>query len=75
MITEAKSAVPNPSILKESPITLCVIISVMALITNKNRPSVRNVTGRVSKIKIGLTNTFKIDRIKLAIIAALTDSK
>jgi hypothetical protein len=47
----------------------------MALMTNKNRPSVRNVTGRVSKIKIGLTNTFKIDRIKLAIIAALTDSK
>lgn len=47
-----------------------VIISVMALITNKKSPSVTMVTGSVNIIKSGLISTFKIDKMRLAIIAA-----
>lgn len=31
---------------------------IMALITNKNKPSVKIVTGKVNKIKIGFTKMF-----------------
>lgn len=47
----------------------------MVLMMNKNSLSVRNVIGRVSKIKIGLINMFKIDRIKFVIIVVLIDFK
>lgn len=70
MMIATSSAVPKLAISKESPIILSVICNVMALMTNKNNPSVTNVTGSVRMIKIGRTSTFNIDRIKLAPIAA-----
>src|SRR5699024_9627478 len=42
---------------------------VAAFITNKNRPRVNKVIGRVKNTKIGLINTLSIDNIKLAIKA------
>lgn len=74
-ITAAKSAVPNPSITKESPITPCVIINVNALITNKNSPNVKIVKGNVSMIKIGLTTTLSTAKINAANKAVPNPSK
>src|SRR5690625_7985462 len=42
---------------------------VAAFITNKNRPSVNKVIGRVKKTNIGLMKTLSMDNIKLAIKA------
>ena len=36
----------------------------IALIINKNNPKVSRVTGRVKRIKIGLTNTFNTAKTK-----------
>src|SRR5690625_7372889 len=71
MTTDAIIAVPKPSITNEASIKPCVIISVMALMTNRNRPSVKNVIGNVKIINIGFTSTFKMDKIKLASIAEI----
>ncbi|KGP73602.1 hypothetical protein N782_04090 [Pontibacillus yanchengensis Y32] len=69
IIIVARMAIPKPSMTKLLPNKACVIIRVIALITNKNNPSVINVMGRVSTTKMGLTMTFNTDKIKLAIIA------
>lgn len=66
------NASPNPDILKESPIMADVIMSVKALMTNKNKPNVRIVAGNVKIIKMGLTSILRIERTKLATIAATT---
>lgn len=42
----------------------------MLLITNKNSPNVKKVTGIVSNTKIGFINVFNSDRIKAVVIAA-----
>lgn len=68
-MTDASRAIPNPSISNELPIIPSVISSVMALITNRNKPRVKIVTGRVKIMSMGFTKTFNIDKIKLAIIA------
>ena len=72
---EASSAVPKSSMLNESPMILWVIINVIALMTNKNAPSVNIVTGNVKKIRNGFTKTFKNDKMMLATIAAPTPLK
>ncbi len=43
-----------------------------ALITNKNKPSVKTVIGSVKKINIGLTNTLSTARTSESIIAVVT---
>lgn len=63
-------AIPNPDISNELPISSSVSNNVIALITNKNIPSVKTVTGKVKIIKIGLTNIFKTESKKLAPKAA-----
>lgn len=70
MMIAVSSAMPKLEISKELPIKLSVSISVMALMTNKNSPRLSTVTGSVSRIKIGLTRTFKMERMKLAPKAA-----
>ncbi len=65
----ARIAIPKPSMTNASPISEAVIIRVIAFITTKNKPSVRIVTGRVSRIRNGLINTFTSERITLARIA------
>src|SRR5699024_12070166 len=75
MTTDAIIAVPKPSITNEASIRPCVIIRVMALMTNRNRPSVKNVIGNVKIISIGFTSTFNMDKIKLASIAVPNPSK
>lgn len=65
-ITAASNAVPNPSMTNESPITACVIINVTALMTNKNRPKVKIVSGNVKIIRIGLTIIFSTDKMRAA---------
>ncbi len=72
---EASSAVPNPPISNASPIIAAVIINVIALITKKNNPSVRIVTGNVKRIKIGRTNILRMERMRLAMNAAPTPLK
>lgn len=52
------------------PIILSTSKSVIALTTKINEPSERMVKGSVNKINIGLTNTFNIDKIALAPMAA-----
>ncbi len=42
----------------------------MVLITNKNKPNVKNVTGIVSNTNIGFINVFSSDRIRAVVIAA-----
>ena len=74
MITAINNAIPKLSISKELPIIESVNSNVTALITNKNNPSERTVTGNVKMIKIGLTITFKTDRTKLAPNAAQISS-
>lgn len=63
-------AVLKPSILKASPIRPSVIIKVTALMTKRNNPKVTTVTGNVSRMRNGLTSTFKTDKMKLAPKAA-----
>ncbi len=75
MIIAARIAVPNPSITKVEPIKLWVIINVIALITNKKKPKLITVIGRVNTIKIGFTIVFSIARTRLAINAAPKLSK
>lgn len=70
IMTAISKAVPKLEISKEVPIILSVIVNVMALITNRNNPSVTKVTGNVKIIKIGLTRIFNIERIALAPTAA-----
>ncbi len=41
----------------------------MALITNRNKPNVRIVTGSVNKTKIGFTIKFKMEMASATIIA------
>ncbi|EMI12821.1 hypothetical protein C883_3420 [Bacillus stratosphericus LAMA 585] len=69
-MTAIQMAVPNPSMLKLSPIKLEVIISVMALMTKRNNPSESTVTGSVKMIKNGFTKILSKDKIILATIAA-----
>lgn len=59
-------AVPNPSMMKALPNSISVIVKVIALMTNRNKPSDKTVIGSVKTTKIGLTMTFKMDNIKLA---------
>jgi len=59
-------AVPNPSITKDESISPCVIMSVIALITKRKKPSDRTVIGNVKTTKIGLIMIFKMDKITLA---------
>ena len=75
IITDTRIAVPNPAISKESPINPSVIISVTALMTNRNNPSVKTVTGRVKIIMIGFTRMFRIESMKLAPTAAPNPDK
>jgi hypothetical protein len=70
MMMAARIAAPNPLIWKFGPINAAVIHSVMALMTNMNRPNVNKVTGNVKITKIGLTKMLRIERIRLASIAA-----
>ena len=70
MMTDTRMAVPKPAISNESPMKPSVIINVIALITNRNRPSVRTVTGSVNMMRMGFTRMFKIDSMKLAPMAA-----
>ena len=52
-----KSAVKKPSTAK--PLTnLAHNIIMTALITNRNKPKVKNVTGKVNSTKSGFTNKF-----------------
>lgn len=64
------NAIPKPAISNELPIRLSVSINVIALMTNRNNPRLSTVTGSVSKIRIGFTNIFRIERMKLAPSAA-----
>lgn len=66
----AKKAIPNPEISKLLPMILSVSIKVMALMTNRNKPRERIVTGSVRMIRIGLTSTFRNDKMMLAKMAA-----
>lgn len=63
---DAMIATPKLLITKSLLITAWVIINVIALITNKNKPSVKTVAGNVKITNIGLTNTFKINIMTLA---------
>ena len=63
-----KSAVQKPETLKPS-IQLFARRIIAALITNKNRPSVKIVTGSVSTIKIGFKIENKMPTIKATQIA------
>ena len=47
---------------------------IMALITNKNKPRVKNVTGKVSNTKIGFTKKFNNPKTTATISAVLNSS-
>lgn len=65
---EAKNAVPK--LLTTNPLTnLEVSISIRALITSENKPSVNIVTGRESRLIIGLITAFTRPKTKAAISA------
>ena len=69
-MTATINAVPKPSKSNESPIILSVINNVNVFMTNREKiPSVRIVIGNVKIIKIGRTRIFRMDKIKLAMIA------
>ena len=70
MTREAIRAVPKESIWKPS-IRFEAIRMRIALITKRNSPRVRMVAGSVSKISIGLTNTFKIANTTAIIMAVV----
>jgi len=69
MTIAAIIATPKPSMTNDEPITLCVIISVIAFITNRKNPSDKMVIGNVKMTSMGLRNVLRIDKIKLASIA------
>lgn len=69
------NAIPKPLISNELPIRLSVSISVTALMTNRNKPRLRIVTGKVRRIKNGRTRIFRTDRMKLAPTAAPNPDK
>lgn len=71
----ANTAIPNPDISKASPIKLAVSIKVMALMTNKKKPNVIIVTGKVKITRIGFTKKLIIESKTLAKIAAEMLSK
>ena len=70
MITTMNRAMPKPPVSNELPIMPSVNMSVTAFITNRKSPNVKTVTGNVKIIKIGRTSIFKMERVKLAPIAA-----
>ena len=70
IITATRRAIPKPVISKAGPMMASVSSSVIALITNKNNPNVMIVAGKVKRIRIGRTKTFKIDNNILAWNAA-----
>lgn len=64
------SAVKNPFTAK--PVTNLPAIKIIhALITNKNKPSVRIVTGKVKITNSGRTNIFKIEIVRATKIAVV----
>lgn len=70
---EANIAVKNESILKPETI-LAVITRRIAFITNIKSPSVRIVTGKVRRIRIGLNNRFSTPRIAATTSAVMSES-
>lgn len=75
MMTAARMAIPKLVMTNASPINHCVSISVIALMTNKKRPKLNTVTGKVRITRIGFTIAFMIDNKILAIMAAPTPDK
>lgn len=71
MIIAARSAIPNPLILKESPINSAVSDNSAAFMTIRNNPKEIMVTGSVSNTKIGFKKTLSSDNNTLANSAAL----
>lgn len=71
IMTATRKAAPNEAKLKfAAPMKKEVILlSIAALMTNVNRPSVNKVSGSDKIVKIGLTNIFSIDKTKLAMKA------
>lgn len=70
IMTATRKAAPNETKLKfAAPMKKEVILSIAALMTNVNRPSVNKVSGSDKIVKIGLTNIFSIDKTKLAMKA------
>lgn len=67
----ARSAIPNPSILKESPISSAVSDNSAALMTIRNNPKEMMVTGSVKSTNTGFKKTLNSDSNTLAISAAL----
>lgn len=67
----ARSAIPNPSILKESPINSAVSDINAAFMTIRNNPKEIMVTGSVNSTRIGFKKTLNSDNITLANSAAL----
>lgn len=70
-MTAASNAIPNPSILNELPINSAVNDKRAALITIKNKPREKMVTGSVNRTRIGFRKTLKSDNKTLASRAAL----
>lgn len=61
-------AVKKP--LTTNPLTNCPASkTIIAFITNKNKPNVRIVTGKVNNTNNGLTNIFNIAIVNATIIA------
>src|SRR5690625_8005146 len=58
-------AVPKPSITKDESISPCELMSVIALITKRKKPSDRTVIGNVKTTKNGIIMIFKMDKIPL----------
>ena len=70
IMTAIRKAAPNEAKLKfAAPMKKEVILSIAALMTNVNRPSVNKVSSSDKIVKIGLTNIFSIDKTKLAMKA------
>lgn len=69
-MTAANKAMPNPSILKESPISSAVSDKSAALITMRNNPKEMIVTGSVKMTSTGFRNTLNNDNNTLANSAA-----
>lgn len=71
MMMAAINAIPKPSILNESPINSAVNDNNAALMTIKNNPSEKIVTGNVNKTKMGFRKTLNSDNNTLAESAAV----
>lgn len=70
MTMEARMAVPKDSILKPS-IKLEAIDKRMALMTNKNKPRVRMVTGKVRRISSGFTRRLRSAKTRATMTAVV----